>query len=167
MSIGKGSITSIQNISTASSTQSKIVDVYNSNPQVMWKKYLLQNQGFYFGTSVVYQDNKIAILLEENGRAAGSNRTKYINTHHLFIQGRVDNRKVIVVQYPTDRITGDYFTKPLQGAKFRNFRYQIMRLPDEKNYLRLTEYHRHLHCGHPWLCRPSHRYILPPNEALG
>ena len=45
----------------------------------MWKKYFLQNQGFHVDTSVVYQDKKSAILLEENFRASISNRKKHIN----------------------------------------------------------------------------------------
>ena len=72
--------------------------------------------------------------MAENGRASTSNRTKKINICYFFIKERVDNDEVTVVHCPTDEMTGDYFTKPLQGDKFRKFRYQIMGLPDEENY---------------------------------
>jgi len=38
------------------------------------------------------------------------------------------------VQYcPTDDMTGDYMTKPLQGHKFKNFRKKIMNFKDTAN----------------------------------
>ena len=41
-----------------------------------------------------------------------------------------------MVHYPTDEMTGDYFAKPPQGAKFRKLWSQIMGLPDEENHQR-------------------------------
>ena len=73
----------------------------------MWKIYFLQNQGFRVDTSVVYQDNKSAILLEENERTSSSNRTKHINVRNFYIYDRVDNGEVTAVHCPTDQMTGD------------------------------------------------------------
>ena len=121
MSIRKCSVTIISRkikINTTSSTQSKIVGVHDCSPQVMWTKYFLQNQELNVDTSFFYQDNKSAILLAKNGCASRSNCTKHINIRYYFIQDHVENGDVTMVHCPTDEMTGDYFTKPLQGAKF-------------------------------------------------
>jgi hypothetical protein len=64
----------------------------------------------------------------KNGKASSSNRRKHINIRYLFITDRVSKEEVSVVWCPTGDMIGDYVTKPLQGALFRNFRDQIMGL---------------------------------------
>ena len=135
-SIRKGGVTSIprkQNINTTSSTQSEIVGVYDFSPQVMCTKYFLQNQGFHANNSVAYQDNKSDISLEKNGRTSSSNHKKHVNINYFFIQDHVDTGELTVVHCPTDEMTGDYFTQPPEGDKFRKFGSQIMGLTDEEN----------------------------------
>ena len=72
------------------------------------------------------QDNKSAILLENNGKASSSKRTKHINIQFYFITDRVSKNEASIVWCPTEDMTGDYMTKPLQGALFKRFRDQIM-----------------------------------------
>jgi hypothetical protein len=74
----------------------------------------------------LFQDNKSSILLEKNGKASSSKRTKHINIWYFFITDRVKKEEVSVVWCPTGDIIGDFATKPLQGALFRKFRDQIM-----------------------------------------
>jgi hypothetical protein len=76
--------------------------------------------------NVLFQDNKSSILLEKNGKASSSKRTKHINIWYLFITDRVSKEEVSVVWCPTGNMIGDYATKPLQGALFQKFRDQIM-----------------------------------------
>ena len=76
--------------------------------------------------NALFQDNKSSILLEKNGIASSSKRTKHINIRYFFITDRFALGGVSLVWYPTGDMIGDFMTKPLQGALFRNFRYQIM-----------------------------------------
>ena len=66
------------------------------------------------------------MLLEKNGRASSSKRTKHINIRHFFITDRIAKGEVSIKWCPTGDMIGDYMTKPLQGASFRKFRDQIM-----------------------------------------
>jgi len=66
------------------------------------------------------------MLLEKNGKASSSKRTKHINIRYFFITDRVNKGEVSLLWCPTGDMIGDFMTKPLQGALFRKFRDQIM-----------------------------------------
>jgi hypothetical protein len=85
----------------------------------------MKAQGCGVKDNVLFQDNKSSILLEKNGKASSSKRMKHINIRYLFITDRVKREEVSKVWCPTGDMIGDFATKPLQGALFRNFRDQI------------------------------------------
>ena len=85
--------------------------------------------------SVVYQDNKSSILLETNGRASSSKRTRHIDIRYFFVSDRVQKKEVSIKYCSTLNMIADYFTKPLQGALFRRFRDFILGLTDNGNAL--------------------------------
>ena len=66
-----------------------------------------------------------------NGKTSGSKRTKHINVRYFFIKDRIDNGEIQVKWCPTDEMTADFFSKPLQGQKFHDFVVEIMNLNDE------------------------------------
>jgi hypothetical protein len=74
----------------------------------------------------LFQDNKSTILLEKNGKALSSKRTKHINIRYFIITDRVNKGNVSLVWCPTGDMIGDFMTKPLQGALFQKFRDLIM-----------------------------------------
>ena len=88
--------------------------------------YFLDAQGYGYSHTIVYQDNKSAILLEKNGKASSGKRTKHINIRYFFVTDRIGAKELSVEYCPTDEMIADYFTKPLQGAKFVEFRASIM-----------------------------------------
>ena len=82
MSLGQGCIMSSskkQKINTTSSCEAELVGVYYMMPQIIWTQYFLQCQVFNVKTLILYQDNKIEILMEENRMASSTKRTKNIN----------------------------------------------------------------------------------------
>jgi hypothetical protein len=95
---------------------------------VLWTRYFLEAQGYATSESVVYQDNQSAILLENNGRASSSKRTRHLNIRYFFVTDRVAAKEVAIQYCPTSAMIADFFTKPLQGTMFRKFRTQIMNL---------------------------------------
>jgi hypothetical protein len=86
----------------------------------------MEAQGYQVQDNILFQDNKSTILLEKNGKASSSKRTKHVNIRYFFITDRVDNGNVSLVWCPTGDMIGDFMTKPLQGALFWKFRDQIM-----------------------------------------
>ena len=133
MSLGKGSVysTSVkQKINTKSSTEAELVAVDDLMGQVLWTRYFLEAQGYNVEDSRVHQDNESAILLEKNGRASSGKRTKHINVRYFFITDRIASGEVSIMYCPTKAMIGDFFTKPLQGTLFREFRKAIMNIQE-------------------------------------
>jgi hypothetical protein len=91
-------------------------------PAICWTRYFLEAQGYSVNDNILFQDNKSAILLERNGKASSSKRTKHIAIHYFFITDRVASGNLTISWCPTADMIGDYMTKPLQGDSFRKFR---------------------------------------------
>jgi hypothetical protein len=134
-SLGKGCLMSTatkQKLNTRSSTETEIVAVDDTMPQVLWTNYFLEEQGYKAERTIIYQDNKSAILLETNRRASSSRRTKHVNVRYYFIKDRIESGEVVVEHCPATEMIGDFFTKPLQGAMFIRFRNIIMNIKEKK-----------------------------------
>jgi hypothetical protein len=129
MSLGKGTIMSHstkQKLNTKSSTESELVGASDSVPQIVWTNYFLTAQGYALNDTILFQDNTSAISMETNGKLSSGKQTKHINIRYFFIQDRIKNKEISVKYCPTDQMLADYFTKPLQGAKFTLFRDMIL-----------------------------------------
>ena len=57
-----------QNFDTKSSTESEIVGVSDYLQNVIWARMFLEAQGFTIKENILFQDNKSAIKIEENGK---------------------------------------------------------------------------------------------------
>lgn len=131
MTFGKGTIMSKstkQKINTKSSTEAELIGASDMMPQILWTRYFIIAQGFEIDKCILYQDNKSAILMEENGKLSSSQRTRHINIRYFFIKDRIASKEIEVQYCPTDNMLADYLTKPLQGAKFKQFRDMILGL---------------------------------------
>ncbi len=129
LSLGRGTPSAPstkQKLNTRSSTETEVVAVDDLMPSILWTRLFLDAQGYGVTENIIYQDNQAAILLEKNGKASSGKRTKHINMRYFFVTDRVAKRDVSVEWCPTGDMTGDFLTKPLQGALFRRFRDQIM-----------------------------------------
>ena len=115
-----------QKLNTRSSTETELVGVDDMMPDVLWSGLFLEEQGFHVNKNLVHQDNQAAILLEKNGKLSSGKRTKHINTRYFFVTDRIAKGDISVSWCPTEDMTGDFWTKPLQGALFKRFRDLIM-----------------------------------------
>ena len=113
-------------LNTRSSTESEIVAVDDLIPQILWARLFMRAQGFEVSDNILYQDNKSAMLLEQNGRASSSKRTKHINIRYYYVADRVAKGDLRIVWCPTDKMIADFLTKPLQGKAFVEFRNLLM-----------------------------------------
>ena len=133
MSLGKGSPISMstkQKINVKSSTEAELVGTDDAMGNIIWTNYFLKEQGYDVNRTIVYQDNKSAILLEKNGRASSGKRTKHINVRYFFIKDRIDKKELEVEYCKTEDMLADFFTKALQGKQFFKLRKLIMNEPD-------------------------------------
>ena len=137
-----------QKINTTSSTEAEVVAVHDNMASILWTQYFLDAQGYPMKPSIIHQDNQSAMLLEKNGKGSSSKRTRHMNVRYFFVADCQQRNQVIVTYCPTDKMIGDFFTKPLVGRKFRFFRNIIMNCstddygPVDTNELLQSHYQR-------------------------
>ena len=131
LTMGKGAVYSRstkQKNNTKSSTKAELVGIDDILPQVLWTNYFIRAQGWQTNQTVVYQDNKSAILLENNGKLSSSIRTKHINVRYFFVKDCINRNELKIEFCGTEDMMADFYTKPLQGRKFNEFRSYILNL---------------------------------------
>ena len=129
MTLGKGAVytnSTKQKLTTRSSTEAELVGVHDILPQVIWTKYFLEHQGIMIYNNRLYQDNRSAMILEMNGKGSSGKRTRHINIRYFFIKDRVESKEINIQYCHTHDMIADFFTKPLQGKMFTDFRNIIM-----------------------------------------
>ena len=128
---GQGSIIGIskkQKQNTKILTEEELVGADNTMPQMLWTRYFLEAQGYGIDNNILYQDNMSAMLLEKNGKKSSTKNTKHINVCYYLIKDQVETGDVVIKHCQTEEISGDHFTKPLQGV-IRKFREEIINIP--------------------------------------
>jgi hypothetical protein len=108
-------------LNTHSSTESENVAVNNLISQILWACLFMKAQGFFVRDNILYQDNKSAMLLETNGRASSSKRTRHIEIWYYYVANQVAKGDLRVVLCPTDEMIADFLMTPLQGKAFVKF----------------------------------------------
>ena len=127
-----------QKLNTRSSTETELVSVDDCMPSICWTRYFLEAQDYGVTESIVYQDNKSAILLEKNGKASSSKRTKHINIRFFFVTDRIQQKELSVEWRPTAEMIADFMTKPTQGKLFVKFRDTIMGVDPKEHVKKVT-----------------------------
>ena len=115
-----------QKLNTRSSTEAELVGADDVSGPILWTKHFMEAQGYEIKKNILYQDNKSTILLLENGKKSSSKRTRAINIRYFFLTDQIEKGNLSVEHCPTTEMTGDFFTKPLQGRLFEKHRKQIM-----------------------------------------
>ena len=92
----------------------------------MWTVNFLKAQGIDVKKNYLYQDNQSAMRMERNGRQSAGPRSRHIEIRFFFIKDRIARGDINLLYCPTERMVGDYFSKPLQGPLFRYFRNIVM-----------------------------------------
>ena len=135
MTLGKGAVITVstkQKINTKSSTEAELVGVDDILNIQVWTRYFIDAQYEHCQGDLlrkrdkIHQDNQSAMKLESNGKASSTKRTRHIDIRYYFITDRVKAGRVDIEYCPTEEMTRDFFTKPLQGRLFRVHRDDIM-----------------------------------------
>ena len=114
------SLSKKQKLNTRSSTEAKLLGADNVATQIFWTKHFMEAQGYMIKENILHQDNKSTILLQENGRKSARKRSRALNVGY-FLTDQVKKGNVRITYCPTDNMTADNMTKPLQGKKFHKF----------------------------------------------
>jgi hypothetical protein len=86
----------------------------------------MQMQGEKKVSSHLFQDNKSAIRIEENGQMSMGRNSKHIEIRYFFVKDRTTGNNIKIRHCPTEKMISDFLTKPLQGSLFREFRAVLM-----------------------------------------
>ena len=81
-----------QDLNTHSSTQSYTVGIHALITAVCWTRYFMEAQLYQVMKNSVYQYNKSAILLDNNGKSSSIKRANQINFRFFFITDRISNK---------------------------------------------------------------------------
>ena len=73
-----------QKINTRSSTEAEIVAVDDLMNKIVWTKLFVEAQGYSVKENILFQDNKSAIQLENNGKMLSGKRTRAMNIRYFF-----------------------------------------------------------------------------------
>jgi hypothetical protein len=65
------------------------------------------------------------MLLQKNGLFSVGKGSKHIHIRYLFATDKIEKKELKLIHCPTDKMIADFSTKPLQGAKFIEFRDQM------------------------------------------
>ena len=142
-SLGKGAVyasATKQKLMTSSSTEAELVAVSDAMPKILWCKYFMQEQGNLVEDVYVYQDDQSAILLEKNGYKSVGKGTHHIKIKYFFVSNKVQGNELKVIYFPTEKPTGDFYTKPLQGILFITHRNSISGIREQDIPLYQKEY---------------------------
>ena len=126
---GNGACTSgswKQKLQGRSSTENELIAVHDVLPQVLWSRHFIESLGYTVEQNIIFQDNKSAILLETNGTASSSKRTKHIKSRYFYVKDCVERGEVEIEHCPTEEMWCDVLTKPKQGIGFKRDRAAIM-----------------------------------------
>ena len=129
--LGKGAIISgstKQKVNSRSSTEAEMNAVDEKLSKIIRTKKFLENQGFKIKLNIIFQDNTSTIKLQENGKVSSGKRTRHFDIKLFYITDLISRDEVTVKYCPSDRMIADYMSKPLMGAKFKEFRNIIMNL---------------------------------------
>jgi hypothetical protein len=122
---GKGAMINVSKklgLVTNSSTETEIVATGERLPKCTWFRYFRIAQGEPIKEDILMQDNKSTMLLQKNGHFSVGKGSKHIHIRYFFATDKIEKKEIRLIYCPTDKMIADYSTKPLQGAKFIEFR---------------------------------------------
>ena len=104
MTMGKGAVTSLsrkQGMNTRSSTEAEVVAADEVVGPMLWTKVFLEHQGYPVRKNVLFQDNRSAMLLEENGCKSAGKRSRHLNIRYFFVTDQKAKNNIQIEYCPT------------------------------------------------------------------
>ena len=120
VTLGVGNFVSsskVQKLNSKSSTEAEIIAVSDGMNVPLWLADFIVHQGHKAQPVQLEQDNLSCITLLTKGRSTAET-TRFIAIRKFWISDYIRNGAINVVYVPTEDMTSDFFTKPVQGAVF-------------------------------------------------
>jgi hypothetical protein len=89
-------------MNSRSLTEAEVVAADEVVGAMLWTKLFLQAQGYTVADNILYQDNRSAILLEENGRQSAGKRSRHLNIRLFFVRDQKEKGNLSIQYCPTD-----------------------------------------------------------------
>ena len=80
------------------------------------------SQGVIIARNIIYQDYKLAKLLEDNGKKSSGKQTWHLNIRYFLVMDAIAKRECETVWIPWEGMYADYQMKAQVGAEFRRMR---------------------------------------------
>ena len=128
ITLGKGAVYAKlgkQKFNTKSSHESELVSLSDGGSAVLWSREFIIAQGYNVKSAVIHQDNMSTIASINKGRPCGE-KSRHINIRYFWLKDRVDTGEIRIEYLPTEEMTADILTKPLQGELFRKLRAKLL-----------------------------------------
>jgi hypothetical protein len=93
LQMGKGTVISAsrkQKLNTKSSSHAELIGADDASTMILWTKLFLEEQGYSVNDNILYQDNKSAILLENNGAKSAGKRSRALNVCYFFLTDQIE-----------------------------------------------------------------------------
>ena len=130
-----------QTLVANSSTGAEIISASEILPLSVWSRNFIAYQlGEEQLPATIEQDNMSAIKLEHVGRSR-SDKTRWLHYRFFFIKSFIDQGEIKVVYTPTDQISADLMTKPVQGAAFKRHAKEFMLGKNRAHVFYITHHH--------------------------
>ncbi len=95
--------------------QGELVGVDDTIPSIILGKHFIDTQGYSVTNNIMYQENKLTILLGTNGQTSSSCNTEHIYCQYFAIKDLVDHGEMSIEHCPTDKMWADMLTEVLSG----------------------------------------------------
>jgi hypothetical protein len=96
-----------------SSTEAELFGLHEVMSEIVWMRYFKLAQGIEISHNIIFQDNKSAMLLGENGDGSVSRPTRHINIHYFVLKDLIESIKIEIKFCHTENMMADVFTNPL------------------------------------------------------
>ena len=107
MSMDKGAIVNVSRrhkLNVGSSTESELVSIADVLGVMIWCKYFTEAQGYMIDNNLLYQDNKLTILLANNGRMPAGKASRHIHHRFFLITDKIEKGDVSVKHRGTEEM---------------------------------------------------------------
>ena len=129
--------------------------------KILWMHRFMECQGISLKNELL-QDNKSSILLCTKGRASLGKRSRAMNVRYFAIKDHVDRGEIKIMHCGTEKIIGDFFSKPLQGKRFYAFRNLILGMRGSESAPQPPK----IPCGPDSAAQERPRSTTPPSDSM-
>ena len=96
-------------MNSRSSNETEVIGNSEYLPFNIWFQYFMEAQGYTLESNLLWQDNKGAQRMTENGKMSCSSKSSHIAIKFFWITDRVKQGLLRVQHFPTDIMHADFF----------------------------------------------------------